>query len=309
MSLFFHWNRFGGIQHWSSCSAMDPLQWMGAVRMRVQTADKNITIIHTTPVHHCFWLKFESSVHNIAYSSEKVISSESGEKYAQIKHCFQAKNCFKQIYWWILMRESNRGRTFSLEEALLWITCGLLGCFYYLFGLSFWRHPFTAEDPLVSKWCNATFLQICSHEETNSSTSWMSWVWVNFQWICICGWTIHFLFLSNYSFILKDLVCACFSLVMLVGVVILLKPFQPQESLLHLQNMLLCLIKSVCCSLSLSLPHRFLVSWPFVSWVRCGLWVLVSQAWQEQQYSDRFFCIWWLKLLCFFPNVTGTVHP
>ncbi len=28
---------------------MDPLQWMGAVRMRVQTADKNITIqIHMT---------------------------------------------------------------------------------------------------------------------------------------------------------------------------------------------------------------------------------------------------------------------
>ncbi len=25
---------------------------------------------------------------------------------------------------------------------------------------SFWRHPFTAEDPLLSKWCNATFLQI-----------------------------------------------------------------------------------------------------------------------------------------------------
>ncbi len=40
--------------------------------------------------------------------------------------------------------------------------CGLLWCFYQLFGLSFWRHPFTAEDPLVSKWCNATFLQICS---------------------------------------------------------------------------------------------------------------------------------------------------
>ncbi len=29
---------------------MDPLQWMGAVRMRVQTADKNITIIHTSSV-------------------------------------------------------------------------------------------------------------------------------------------------------------------------------------------------------------------------------------------------------------------
>ncbi len=27
---------------------MDPLQWMGAVRMRLQTADKNITIFHKT---------------------------------------------------------------------------------------------------------------------------------------------------------------------------------------------------------------------------------------------------------------------
>ncbi len=36
----------------------------------------------------------------------------------------------------------------------MWITCGLLWCFYQLFGLSFWRHPFTPEDPLLSKWCN-----------------------------------------------------------------------------------------------------------------------------------------------------------
>ncbi len=43
--------------------------------------------------------------------------------------------------------------------------------FYQLFGLSFWRHPFTAEDPLVSKWCNATFLQIYSDEETIFSIS------------------------------------------------------------------------------------------------------------------------------------------
>ncbi len=39
---------------------------------------------------------------------------------------------------------------------------------YQLFGFSFWRHPFTAEDPLVSKWSSAEFLQICSHEETNN---------------------------------------------------------------------------------------------------------------------------------------------
>ncbi len=32
------------------------------------------------------------------------------------------------------------------------ITCQLLGCFYQLFGLSFWRHPFTAEEPLMMQW-------------------------------------------------------------------------------------------------------------------------------------------------------------
>ncbi len=32
--------------------------------------------------------------------------------------------------------------------------------FYQLFGLSFWRHPFTAEHSLLKHWCNATFLLI-----------------------------------------------------------------------------------------------------------------------------------------------------
>ncbi len=43
---------------------------------------------------------------------------------------------------------------------VVWITCGLLWCFYQLFGLSFWRHPFTAEHPLLRQWCNDTFVQI-----------------------------------------------------------------------------------------------------------------------------------------------------
>ncbi len=37
---------------------------------------------------------------------------------------------------------------------VVWITCGLLWCFYQLFGLSLWRHPFTAEHPLVE--CSAS---------------------------------------------------------------------------------------------------------------------------------------------------------
>ncbi len=77
----------------------------------------------------------------------------------------------------------NRGWTISLEEVLLWIMTQLKSCFkiynewfvsykhaalhlcgllwfYQLFGLSFWRHPFTAEDPLLSKLCNAKYLQL-----------------------------------------------------------------------------------------------------------------------------------------------------
>ncbi len=33
----------------------------------------------------------KSSIHNIAFSSEKAISSESWEKYTQIKHCLELK--------------------------------------------------------------------------------------------------------------------------------------------------------------------------------------------------------------------------
>ncbi len=60
----------------------------------------------------------------------------------------------------------------------MWITFGLLLCFYQLFEHSFWRHPFTAEDPLVNKRCDAKFLQNRSDEETNSSTFWMACGWV-----------------------------------------------------------------------------------------------------------------------------------
>ncbi len=74
---------------------MDALQWMGAVRMRAQTADKNITIIHSTPVHHLMKLMkmilTKIQVHNNNSSNEKVFWSDSGEKSAQIKHRLQDK--------------------------------------------------------------------------------------------------------------------------------------------------------------------------------------------------------------------------
>ncbi len=205
---------------------MDALQWMGAVRMRVQTADKYITIIHTTPVHQLtsgedktcmfvrnksiiktfltwFWLKYESIIHNIAFSvGKKVFWSESGEKSAQIKQRLQDKtvqNSSKQICCWIwcerqqemdlftggrVIMDFSRKWQFEIKNifmmdlfhllsspdvnwwtGVVWITCGLLWCFYQMFGLSFWRHPFTAEHPLLRQWCNFSK----SDEETNPS--------------------------------------------------------------------------------------------------------------------------------------------
>ncbi len=50
MTLFLYQNSFEWIKHYTTCSPMD--LWMGAVRMRVQTADKNITIIHKYDPHN-----------------------------------------------------------------------------------------------------------------------------------------------------------------------------------------------------------------------------------------------------------------
>ncbi len=62
----------------------------------------NPQAIHMTSIN-ALWsekLKYESSIQNIAFSSEKVVLSESGEEYGQIKHCLQVKtvqNVFTQI--------------------------------------------------------------------------------------------------------------------------------------------------------------------------------------------------------------------
>ncbi len=42
-------------------------------------------------------------------------------------------------------------------DGVWWDYCDVC---YQLFGTPFWRHPFTAEHPLLSKWWNATFLKI-----------------------------------------------------------------------------------------------------------------------------------------------------
>ncbi len=92
------------INHFNNCVNIIRIifQWMGAIRMRVQTAGENIAqVIHNPSVHQltscemksCVFVRNKSiikmfqlqksSFHNIAFSSEKLTLSESGEKYAQ----------------------------------------------------------------------------------------------------------------------------------------------------------------------------------------------------------------------------------
>ncbi len=104
---------------------------------------------------------FKPTSHNIASSSTKVILSESGKK-----------------------SDQNRPEQIRSKQ-ILW-------CFNQLFGLSFW-HPFTAGDSLRSKSCNAKYLQICSNENTNESTSWMALGRVNVQQFYFNFWGELFL--------------------------------------------------------------------------------------------------------------------
>ncbi len=80
-----------------------------------------------------------SSVHNNTFSSEKVISSESGEKSAQIKHCLQAKTALNKDVW--ILWEENKRSTFSLFY--LWI----LDFGFKNYGL--WTHILAISDGLM----------------------------------------------------------------------------------------------------------------------------------------------------------------
>ncbi len=80
MSLFLHMNRFEEIMHYITCSPMDPLQWMGAVRMSPNSwmpthavrmspnswkkHRNNTQVIHTTPVHQLTSCKMQVFVRN-----------------------------------------------------------------------------------------------------------------------------------------------------------------------------------------------------------------------------------------------------
>ncbi len=145
-----------------TCSAMYALQWMGAVRMRVQTGDKNITIIHTTPVHQlmsgdkswAYGYKSKIWFHNPSSSIEK-------RYYGLWTHILAIQFEDKKTCWWIRFIQTRSFKT--LTDVLEW--CVLLWCFYQTLILTapIHRRASVAETLMLhsSK----------SDEEINSSTS------------------------------------------------------------------------------------------------------------------------------------------
>ncbi len=89
---------------------------------------------------------------------------------------------------------------------VLWITCGLLWCFYQLFGLSFWRHPFNAEDLLVSKWWNDGISPNLFKWRNKWIYILVAWGWVHIQQMFILGWAIPLLSMQH---VLYDIVFNC----------------------------------------------------------------------------------------------------
>ncbi len=86
---------------------------------------RNIHHLYIFNLNRCFWLKYESIIHKIAFSIEKGILSESGEKYAHIKHCLQAKTVLNKCGWILIWKEMH---SFSLHKMLIdgLECCGLL---------------------------------------------------------------------------------------------------------------------------------------------------------------------------------------
>ncbi len=70
------------------------------------------------------------------------------DSYFSRRQQFEVKNIWMDLFF--LNMQLFTSQYICWWTGVVWITCGLLWCFYQLFGLSFWWHPFTAEDPLVS---------------------------------------------------------------------------------------------------------------------------------------------------------------
>ncbi len=115
MSLFLH-------QIWRMCLTMDALQWMGAVRMRVQTRCNRGSII--MDMDYGIWVKMLGLFHLCLL---QMLTDG-------LLWCFYQTLILTAPIHYRASIDSHSDGTHSLQS-IHW--------------LSFWRHPFTAEHPLT----------------------------------------------------------------------------------------------------------------------------------------------------------------
>ncbi len=126
MNLFLDWNRFGEIEHYITCSPLDPLQRMGAVRIRVQKADKNFTIIHKSIIHnnassHGKVYLLLSSRNPLTYMFRSVLDCFTCKQYLICAYFFpDPDEAISFIYFFIFLQKKqyyrHRTRNFSWKQ-------------------------------------------------------------------------------------------------------------------------------------------------------------------------------------------------
>ncbi len=82
---------------------------------------------------------------------------ENGRRFQTHKMCMISQD----VNWW---------------TGVVWINCGLLWCFYQLFGLSFWWHPFTVEHPNLFPWKNKHIIILEGLRVSKFSTHFYFWM-------------------------------------------------------------------------------------------------------------------------------------
>ncbi len=152
-----------------TCSPMDPLQWMGAVRMRPESCCSCFCIICTY---------FSPDSDKMTFSLEKAILWIN-DLYFSKKPQFKVINLNDGFFFFFFFTNMQLFASQDLSNWYTGVTCILLWRFYQHFESIL----VALIHPLVSKWCNATFLM-----KKNSSTS------------CMVRREVNFHFWANYSF-------------------------------------------------------------------------------------------------------------
>ncbi len=105
---------------------LDLLQWMGAIRMRVQTSDKNITIIHSmTPVHQlmscevksCMFLRNNSSLRYCNFKSSSEYHNSTSK--VQNSPTFYQHICLEPFWTVFALMDLLQTHSFSLHKMLI----------------------------------------------------------------------------------------------------------------------------------------------------------------------------------------------